>query len=191
MPNECYCNTCQQPKNIPELKFSFSDKSICIEQNQIVTANAHNAVIEELKKIYNYGSKGSRTMPKSSVLNLQNVSISDIYTADMYNALLETIDDSSHTIQNKIGAIQDQTYITGYYFRELEDYINNIKIDANRCASCNDCNSCNTCQGYNPCDACYIGCQGCNFCDTEGGCSYTCEAYYDMCTHGLYQAIRS
>lgn len=171
MANACYCNTCQIVKEYEDLKLSLSDEDICIEKYEGVTTVAHNKVIDTLKAIYNFGEKGSRTMPKPSVVNLQKVQKYSIYTADMYNALLETIDDDEHSIKNTIGAEQQETYIRGYYFKELETYINNVKIDADKCAICNICNSCNGCESDNPCTACESGCQG-------------CQDYNNPCAHG-------
>ena len=172
----------QQVKDYNELKFDYNPQNI---NNEIITDDIWNSLVEEIIKIYNYGIRGTRnptnplgitsfTNPASTASghetadsgkvsdtnkNAKKVNNNELIPLNKYNEMLRTI---GLTELNNLSNLT----ITAEKFNTIKDTINNLQLDNTRC---NDCNTaCNS--------SCQLNCDG--ECYTCGDCYCYC---YCMC----------
>lgn len=128
-----------------------------------ITPEWKNQVINILKSIYNYGSYGTRNPTLTQINSLDSISSKERITIDDYNEIIAIIGGTKVNKKDKI---------LGTYFSDLENSINNYKLNADRCNTCNTgCNT--TCQASAQCN------DYCNSCNVT--CDSACESLDNGC----------
>lgn len=148
---QTFCNiNGQLVKN--NLNISFPDIG---NKGSKITPEWKQQIINILKSIYNYGNAGTRNPSLAEINGLDAIVAKDRITAEDYNEVVRILNGT---------AVKQKTRILGTYFSDLENYINNYKLNADRCNTCNSgCNT--TCQASAQCDD---YCNSCNIvCDTN------------------------
>lgn len=171
----------QQVKDYNDLIFNYIPQNI---NNENITDEIWNSIIEAVIKIYNYGIRGTRnpsnpfgitsfTTPTSTASghetadsgkvdeinkNAKKVTNDELIPLEKYNEMLHTI---GLTELNNLSNL----IITTEEFDTIKNTINNLQLDNTRC---NDCNTaCNS--------SCQLNCDG--ECYTCGDCYCHCYCY--------------
>lgn len=174
---QTFCQNCQTVGEYSSIKFQFSET---FAPKTKATTKWKTEVINGLTKISNYGSQGTKS-PTDTELNTLHTILSKQKINDTdYNEII--------TILKNGTKVQEKTRILGSYFLDLQDYINNYKLNVNLCNTCNSgCNT--TCQASAQCNdycsSCDVTCDtncesniyspGCGSCGCEIGCQGTCN----------------
>lgn len=178
-----------------------------------ITVNIWNLLEKFFKAAHNYGDYGDRNYPSvqnNKIKNWPTVEQFSSISPEAYNSLIDIIKDSN-TLSN-FNKVTKNSIILGDYFTDLQNYIENFKIDPNRCNSCNtSCYasySCNqgcgeVCDYGNQCAGSYSCLQGCSgecsssehsctgceagVCNTQGCSCESCQGgYCSSCNIGCY-----
>lgn len=124
-------------------------------QYSAITPEWKQQVINILRTIHNYGNKGTRNPTTQEINNLNSISSNQTITPEDYNEIIKILDGP---------LVLQHNHILGTYYSDLKKYINNYKLNADRCNTCNTgCNT--TCQESHQCED---YCNSCNItCDTN------------------------
>ena len=127
-------------------------------QYSSITPEWKQQIIDILKTIRDYGNAGTRNPTTEQINSLYTLSPNQLIMSEDYNEILEILS-GTHVVQHN--------HIFGTYYSDLENYINNYKLNADRCNSCNTgCNT--TCQESAQCE------DYCNRCNVA--CDSNCES---------------
>lgn len=169
---QTFCASCQIVKEHPIFN---SSKGFKFSKTATAKTKASplfiNEAVDALKKISEYGAEGTKNPSESELNTLKKVQSKEKITTNSYNLLLSVL-----KIKNKNVASKDK--LLGSYFSNLENYINNYKLNDDRCSTCNA-----TCQSGQSChqgcgdtceNSCQTNCEG-GICGCLVGCQGTCE----------------
>ena len=171
-----YCDSCQGCQDCQSFcevggqrvgSFSFNQS---LEKGEpFLTKENWNRLIKYVNDAY---KKGVKSNESDSVFFLNSESDSnDFMTAEMFNKVSNALCHLGSSEGPEFRAIPDKSIVYGSYFKDLEDYANNLKYTTGQCDKCNI--SCNvTCLG---CQACNAGCQDHSPQDCCSSCNASCE----------------
>ena len=174
---QTFCASCQIVKEHPIFNsskgFKFSKTATAKTKASTLFINE---AIDALEKISEYGTEGTKNPTSEELNSLQEVQSKEKTKANSYNLLLSVL-----KIKNKNVSPKDR--LLGSYFSDLENYINNYKLNDDRCSTCNAaCQSGQSCsQGCgDTCEnSCQTNCEG-GICGCLQRCEGTCE-YSSQC----------
>ena len=138
-------------------------------QYSSITPEWKQQIINILKTIRDYGNAGTRTPTTKQIDSLYTLSSNQLITPEDYNEILEILS-GTRVVQHD--------HILGTYYSDLESYINNYKLNADRCNSCNTgcntkCQESSQCSDY--CNSCNVSCDSnCESNDNGNACGKTC-----------------
>lgn len=138
-----------------------------------------NEAIDAIKKIGNYGKKGTKKPSADKLNQLNTVESKFKIGANDFNSLLNVLD-----IENK--DVKSKQILLGSYMGDLADYINNYELSFNLCDDCNDsCQSGQSCSQGGDCGESGCSSPGClgGICAIEVGCD-GCNVGYEGCGSG-------
>lgn len=157
-PNKPYCDTCQAASQ--HITFDFSN---CYSQNQFISKDAYNKIINSLKTIQNFGEKElSETRKPIDANSLQEKQEFDLINIIDYNNII-------YSIEQNINLKEQYDIIFGAYYEDLINAIKNYKLQTTRVYNCKG-QIVTECCAHTPCGCEHSGPYSCRPCFTGLSC---------------------
>ena len=166
------CLTRQSFCALGKQKVSQNDIRKTIESiPEFTEANMWKQIKTILNNIQSYGKRGTRNPSDSSINNIPFPNKEDFDELILYNNIIKSLRTGTNNININNGELLDkEEFLNKIQVKNLQTYINNYKLNIDRCNSCNtQCNA--TCQASkqsgsgSDCGAAQYGCSS----SSQGG----------------------
>lgn len=192
MASECYsCNTAQ---NFCASCQIYAELSIPGKQTikgtdgfkkyDVITADLWEKTYNILEQLHNHGSAGNRNFPSQNTLdtlkNFRKQHLHEQITNELYVQLLNDISIDADGKSFEIPELKDNSLINiEDTIDKIQTFLDNYKIDFNRCNTCNATGNCSHCSHCfhvpSPTITPFFCFEGCgNSCSHGGSCSQCC-----------------
>ena len=110
---------------------------------EFAEANMWKQIKNILNNIKNYGQRGTRNPPNSSIEDIPFPDKEEFTYLNLYNSIIRSLRTGTNNINSSNGELLNiNSFLENFQINKLQTYINNYKLNEDRCNSCNtQCNA--------------------------------------------------